>query len=208
MHAPVLYMTRTNHIFVDYENIQEVDLDLVNGKQAVVHLVIGEQHKKLPLEIVKRLVRYKEQVRLVEAGKSGKNALDFVLAYRVGVESVADPKGFFHVVSRDTGFDALIGHLKKHNVLARRDESFAKAFEIPELPAIAPEDQVKFVTDKLTKNKSNRPKRKKTLLSQINSYFQKRLTDVALEEIVQTFIANKLIEIGSKGDVVYKGLES
>ena len=122
-------MSRTQHIFVDYENIHEVDLDLVAGKEVIVHLVLGERNNNLPLEMVKRLVKYKEQVHLVEAGKSGKNALDFVLAYRVGVESAAYPEGYYHIVSKDTGFDALILHLRKHNILARRDESFAKAFD-------------------------------------------------------------------------------
>jgi hypothetical protein len=128
-----------------------------------------------------------------------------VLAYRVGVESVAHPEGFFHIVSRDTGFDALILHLKKQkpSIFARRDESFAKAFDA-EAPTVPAADRVKLVTERLTKNKTNRPKRKKTLLSQINSYFQKKLTEAELEKIVQTLKTNEVIDIGPKGEVVYK----
>jgi hypothetical protein len=196
-------VTRTNHIFVDYENVHEVDLDLVVGREVIVHLVLGERHKTLPLEMVKQLQKYAAQVRLVEAGKSGKNALDFVLAYRVGIEAAGDPKAYFHVVSRDTGFDALIVHLRKHHILARRDESFAKAFEIAEVPPGSLADRVKAVTERLTKNKANRPKRKKTLLSQINAYFGKKLTDRELEEIVQTLVTGKVIAIGLKGEVGY-----
>src|SRR2546426_8240253 len=121
-------VSRTNYIFVDFENIHEVDLDLVADKAVVVILVLGERHKNLPVELVRKLLKYPAQVRLVEAGKSGRNALDFVLAYQLGVESVADPKGYFHIVSRDTGFDALILHLKKNHIFARRNESFAHAF--------------------------------------------------------------------------------
>jgi hypothetical protein len=198
-------MSHTNHIFVDYENVHEVDLDLVAGKAVVVHLVLGERHKNLPLEIVKRLLKCREQVHLVEAGRSGKNALDFVLAYRVGVEAAADPKGFFHIVSRDTGFDALISHLKKNKIFARRDESFGKAFDdTTKAPPAALPDQVKVVTERLTKNKTNRPKRKKTLVSQINAYFGKKLTDTELEKIVQTLTADQVIAIGQKGEVVYE----
>lgn len=196
-------MSRTQYIFVDYENIHEIDLDLVDGKEAIVHLVLGEQHKKLSLEIVERLLKYPQQVRLVKAGKSGKNALDFVLAYRVGVESAADPKAYYHIVSRDTGFDALILHLRKHHIFARRDETFAKAFDV-EAPPVPAADRVKTITARLVKNKTNRPKRKKTLLSQINAYFGKKLTACELEEIVQTLVTNKVIEIGPKGEVVYK----
>jgi hypothetical protein len=197
-------MSRTQHIFVDFENVHAIDLDLVDGQPAVVHLVLGERHKSVPLEIAKQLLKYPQQVRLVEAGKSGRNALDFVLAYRVGVESAADPKAYFHIVSKDTGFDALILHLRKHHILACRDDSFAKAFAAGEALPIANADRLKAVTERLTKNKTNRPKRKKTLLSQINSYFGKKLTDTELEEIVQTLIASQIIEIGPKGEVVYK----
>ena len=196
-------MNRTNYIFVDCENIHEVNLDLVAGKEVVVHLVLGEQHRNVSVEMFEQGLKYPGQVRVVRTGRAGKNALDFVLAYRVGVESVADPKGYFHIVSKDTGFDALILHLRKHHILARRDESFAKAFEAWEAPPTAAADRVKTVIEKLTKNKTNRPKRKKTLLSQINSYFGKKLTDGQLEEIVQTLIANKVIQIGSKGEVAY-----
>jgi PIN domain len=197
-------MNRMQYIFVDFENVHEVDLDLVAGRDVVVHLVLGERQKTLPLEMVERLMKYPAQVRLVKAGKSGKNALDFVLAYRVGVESVADPKGYYHIVSHDTGFDTLILHLRKHHILARRDESFAKAFDLGEIPPGTAADRAKIVAARLTKNKTARPKRKKTLVSQINAYFGKKLTEQELEEIVKTLIADHVIELGPKGEVAYQ----
>jgi hypothetical protein len=35
-------MSRTQYVFVDYENVQNVDLDLVSGKAVVVELILGE----------------------------------------------------------------------------------------------------------------------------------------------------------------------
>jgi hypothetical protein len=173
----------------------------------VVELILGEKHKNLPVEMVKRLLRYHPQVRLVEAGKSGRNALDFVLAYRVGLATVADPQGYFHIVSRDTGFDALIGYLRTQKILARRDNTFATAFET-ELPlaalSIPATDRPKLVIERLTKNKTNRPHRQRTLLSQINSYFGKKLTDAELGAIVEKLIKQQIIEVGAKGEVSYK----
>jgi len=37
-------MSRTQYIFVDYENVHDVDLAIVAGKAAVVELVLGEKH--------------------------------------------------------------------------------------------------------------------------------------------------------------------
>lgn len=195
-------MSRNHFVFVDYENVRDVDLDFVAGKAVAVELILGEQHTKLAVEMVDQMLKYPGQVKLVKAGLSGRNALDFVLAYRVGVVSAANPKGYFHIVSRDSGFDALIQHLNKHHIAARRDESFAKAF-VTEAPVVAPGDRVKFVRERLEKNKANRPRRKKTLLSQTAAYFGKKLTESDLEGIVQTLINQRVIEVGEKGDVSY-----
>jgi hypothetical protein len=194
-------MSRKQFVFVDFENVQKLDLDLLAGKTVAVELIVGEQDTKLHVDMVEQLRKYPD-VEIVKAGKSGRNALDFVLAYRVGVVSSANKDGFFHIVSRDTGFDALIRHLRKKEILARRDETFAKAF-VTETPVVAPEDRVKFVRERLEKNKANRPKRKKTLLSQSNAYFGKKLTEAELEKIVQTLIHERVIEVGEKGDVSY-----
>jgi len=37
-------MSRTQYIFVDYENVHEVELDLVAEKTAVIELVLGDPH--------------------------------------------------------------------------------------------------------------------------------------------------------------------
>jgi hypothetical protein len=39
---------RMNYIFVDYENVQDVDLDLIAGKAVKVFLVVGQRRKTLP----------------------------------------------------------------------------------------------------------------------------------------------------------------
>src|SRR3954471_8598028 len=119
-------MNRTHYIFVDFENIHEIQLELIAQRPAVVILVLGERHKKLPVDLVKKFLTYPTQVRLVEAGRSGRNALDFVLAYLIGVQAMTDPTGHFHILSRDKGFDALIEHLKKNDLMADRHEAFAK----------------------------------------------------------------------------------
>lgn len=196
-------MSRTQYVFVDYENVQIVDLDLVAGKPVVVELLIGKQHTKLPVEMVEQMQKYSGQVKLVRVGTSGHNALDFVLACRVGAVSSIDAKGYFHIVSGDTGFDALIQHLRKDKILARRDKSFASAF-IMETPAIAPGDWVRVVRESLKQNKTNRPKRVKTLLSQINSCLGKKLTEDELKDIVQTLTNERDIEVGENGEVSYR----
>jgi len=49
----------------------------------------------------------------------------FTLAYYVGRAAVLDPSGFFHIISRDTGYDPLVAHLRSNHVQAHRHPDFA-----------------------------------------------------------------------------------
>jgi PIN domain len=46
----------------------------------------------------------------------GFNALDFYIAYYLGVLAAANPTGVVHVISKDKGFDPLLQHLKARRV--------------------------------------------------------------------------------------------
>ena len=68
-------------------------------------------------------------VELIRVDKDGKNAVDFALAYYLGRKTVADPMTFFHVVSKDKGFDALIEHLKDRQIKIRRHDDFGSLLD-------------------------------------------------------------------------------
>lgn len=111
----------------------------------------------------------------------------------------ADPHGYFHILSRDKDFDALIEHLKANNAHAARRASFS---EIPVLMNKA--ERVKWIAGKFTKNLSTRPKKKAKLESQIQVQFGRALSLGELEETIQGLIAGKVIELTAKGEVVYR----
>jgi len=71
-------------VFVDFENVPEVDLGLVEGKPVHVTILIGKNQKKIDLPLVQQIRRLAAQVELVEVGASGRNALDLTLAYYLG----------------------------------------------------------------------------------------------------------------------------
>ena len=77
-------MARTNYIFIDFESVQETDLDRIDKKPVNLIFVLGQSQKRLPVTLVKKLLQYASQVRLIEAGTNGKNAADFVLANHIG----------------------------------------------------------------------------------------------------------------------------
>src|SRR6185436_12859689 len=96
-----------NHVFVDFENVHHVDFSLIGAKAVSFTLLLGAKHTRLDVALVEKLLEHAASVQLVRLTTSGRNALDFALSYYLGRAVLADPTAYFHVVSRDKGFDPL-----------------------------------------------------------------------------------------------------
>ena len=113
-----------NHVFVDFENVKEVDKSVLGRTNYIVHLFLGPQNKKLDVDVVERLLEHSQAVKMIRSPKSGKNALDFVMAYHLGQAVQSDPRAFFHLVSGDVGFESLVELLKARKVKVKRHSSW------------------------------------------------------------------------------------
>lgn len=192
-------MSRTNYIFVDFENVPEAELSRIANKPVKVILILGQRHKSLPVKIVKLIQKYAEQVRLVETELNGKNALDFVLACEIGVESERDPNGYFHVLSGDKGFDALIRHLKSKGLHAARHAAFGEILVLMNLA-----ERLKFLPSHLKAHQAGHPKTRKTLEAYIQAAFGRALSPGEVEETIQGLLAGKVLALSEKGNVTYR----
>jgi hypothetical protein len=56
---------------------------------------------------------------------SGKNALDFHIAYYLGKYAETDPRGVFRIVSKDKGFDPLVEHMRAAGIDCARAENLS-----------------------------------------------------------------------------------
>jgi hypothetical protein len=191
-------MSRTNYIFIDYENVPHTVLDRIEGKPVKVALVLGQQQKVLPIPTVKLIQKCPAQVRLVETELNGKNALDFVLACEVGAEAERDPSGFFTIVSKDKGFDALLRHLKTRGVFGERCTSLDGVRVL-----MSPKERVAYVTQRLQATTAARPKKRSTLESHIGGMFGKALAPEEVMAMIDELIAAKLITVSEAGAVSY-----
>lgn len=198
-----MHTDRTNYIFIDYENVREIDLDLIEGKPVKVVIATGKQQTMLPKELVKQLLRLNSQVRLVENEYVGKNALDFVLVYEIAKQALADAKGYFHVVSKDKGFDALVKHLHTQKIMANRIERFADIPVLIEAKNLSVKELAARYIQRLATSRSSLATRKKTLLSQINGHFDKQLDEPILEAVVTELTKLGAVTISAAGAVAY-----
>lgn len=103
------------HILIDYENVQPTQFDDIATAGCCVWLFLGiNQQKSLPLSLVEFLLTCeRSQVRIIKMQHAGKNALDFYLSFYLGRIATLEPNASIQIISRDTGYDVLVEHLKQ-----------------------------------------------------------------------------------------------
>ncbi len=176
---------KRNHVLIDFENVQPKNLSLLLDKGYRVYVFVGEHQTKLPFELVDAMQQLGDAGRYIKIAGQGRNALDFHVAFYLGELTREDPGGYFHVISRDTGFDPLIKHLRQRGIEAHRERDLA---EIPPLrvPASATEgDKVGVIVRNLAGRGPSRPRKVKTLTNTINSLFKPKLDDAAIDALIR-----------------------
>src|SRR3546814_4351612 len=89
--------------------------------------------------------------------------------------SSQESKAFFHIISKDTGFDPLIAHLKSNKIFSCRSASLDGIPILKGLTGASRDDQVDAVVAKLKGMPKSRPQRDKTLRAMISAWFGKSL---------------------------------
>ncbi len=219
MHAEISPSSPVNHVFVDLENVKTIDSSVIGNKNLRLYLFLGPQNKKLDVAVVECLLQHSQTVSMIRSPKAGKNALDFVLSYHLGQVVLTDPKGFFHIVSKDTGFDALVELLKSRNTKVKRHDDWeslsmhasVKAPAPAASPAAAPKAPAKpslsaaatKMLDNLKKSATNRPKKHKSLITHARNFSGKDKPDTDAEKLIAELQRAKALEIDEKGNVSY-----
>jgi hypothetical protein len=212
VHATTELAPRLNHVFVDFENVHQIDASVIGSKAVSFTLILGAKQTKLDAGLVEKLMEHAASVQLIRLKSSGKNALDFALAYYVGRAVSANPAAFIHIVSRDTGFDPLVEHLRSRHIHAHRHDSFSTlTFSgSPKAATVAPkagtageEGPLTRVLERLRKNLTNRPKKKKTLVSHLKSMLGKDATEAEAAKLLEMLRHAGHLSIGDKDAVTY-----
>lgn len=186
---------RTNFVLVDYENVQPKDLCLLKDGPFKVRMFLGPNQAKIPVALAAALQSLGSNAEYVVLETAGKNALDFHIAYYIGVLSSEDPTAYFHIISKDSGFDPLIKHLKGRKVSAQRSACIADIpYFKPKLPE-APEAQIQAVVADLIRRKASRPRTQKTLLSTLHALFRKELSEQQLSQLFASLCSRGVVRI-------------
>lgn len=167
---------RTNYVLIDYENVQPETLSELAKDHVKVMVFVGANQTKVNFEVAASLQAMGDRAQYIKISSSGPNALDFHIAFYIGMIAGRDPDAYFHIISKDTGFDPLIQHLKTRKVLACRSKTINDMPMVKAANSKTPDERIEAVIADLKRRRASRPRTFKTLTSTIASISQKKLS--------------------------------
>jgi hypothetical protein len=187
--------TRTNFVLVDFENVQPSDIGLLKDGPFKVKVFLGPNQHKIPVALATALQCLGEKAEYIALESAGNNALDFHIAYYIRVLSATEPTAFFHIISKDSGFDPLLKYLKGKKVFAQRSTCISDIpYFKPVLPA-EPEARVAAVIADLIRRKASKPRTQKTLLSTLHALFKKELSERQLAALFAELCKRGVVKV-------------
>lgn len=175
---------RTNHVLVDYENVQPALADALLEPVFKVWVFIGAQQAKVKVDLLDLVQRKGADVHVIRIGSTGRNALDYHMAFYLGELAAKDRTCYLHVISKDAGLDPLLSHLRERGIEAARWED---VFGIPiaKPPSAVPEDEkLSLIMEYLVRRGRQRPASMKTLVGSSAALFQPRLHDAEVHRLL------------------------
>ena len=190
---------QTTFVLLDLENIAVADLGPLAGGSFRIKVFMGSHQTKVPLTLAQGLQAFGTNADYIQMQGVGHNALDFHITYYLGRLAVQHPMARFVIVSKDTGFDPLVAHLRAQKVGCERVTSLA-AFQKPRPKSGA--DKVAVVVEDLTRRGPARPRTLKTLRSTVQALFRKELTDEDLTCLLNQLSARGVFKVAN-GKLTY-----
>lgn len=116
---------------MDYENVQRIDLSMLDQSYRAIVFVGAKQETPKAARRPTTAHRF-QRVDFQKVDGSGRNALDFYIAFHLGRTLETAPETECYVLSRDKGFDPLLVHVNRNGVKCRRIASIEELVPAPE----------------------------------------------------------------------------
>ena len=161
--------------------------------------------------MVEKVQRFGELGEWIKIEGAGPNALDFHIAYTLGLLSASEKDVTYIVVSKDTGFDPLIAFMNANGLKCCRVDGFEnnppknteKKTVQPVVAEDKNQDKALYVIQKL--KAMPKPRSEKTLKNAIKSMFQNHLNESELGKLYSEMKKRKLV-VDVQGKLQYPGI--
>lgn len=172
---------KTNYVLIDFENVRPDSLELLDHEFFKLLVFVGASQGKVPFDVAACLQRFGDRVEYIKIAGKGCDALDFHIAYYIGRLAAADPAAYFHIISKDKGYDPLVSHLRLKKIFASRSETIS---QIPCIRVSICKSRIEMVLEKLRQLKAAKPKTVKALGSTIAALFPKEISDKEVSGLI------------------------
>lgn len=186
---------KSNFVLIDYENVQPEAMSALVEEHFNVIVFVGANQAKVSFEVASALQQLGDRAQYIKISGNGSNALDFHIAFYIGELASRHPNAFFHIVSKDTGFDPLIQHLKTRKILAGRSKSVVDIPIVKAASSKSPSERIEIIVADLKRRGSAKPRTVKTLSSTIQAIFQKQLSDEDVTGLVNGLNKKGIVRI-------------
>lgn len=189
---------RTNFVLIDSENVKPEYIERLKHEHFRVVVFVGATLKRLDFSVVNALQSLGSNGSYVQISGRGPSALDFHIAYHIGKLSAAHGDAYFHIISKDKGFDPLIKHLKDQKIFCAR---WSSVLEIPWVKAtdkLTPTQRAAdFYKKRIAPGKA-RPATVKSLQSAILSHFLKLISEEEVAAVLESLTAAGHVVVNGK----------
>ena len=131
----------------------------------------------------------------IKISGNGPNALDFHIAYYIGQLAAVDPMAYFHIISKDTGYDPLIRHLKGKKILASRAKTISDIPCIKVSNCKSTAERIDVILGKFKQLKAAKPRTVKALGSTISALFQRQLSDKEVSGLIKELVNKRYLTV-------------
>jgi hypothetical protein len=196
-------LERLNVILVDYENVQTLDYSKLKGHNVQVLLFLGPHQKNIPYDLFHGACNDGVKTEVHNIPVAGRNALDMVLAHYTGRVRAQNPGCFIHILSRDTGYDPLITHMRSLDELCARIDQFADLGFLKNWRTAPFEDRLNKAIERLQGMTKARPGKVKSLISTLSVLYRKQLDEPALTRVYKALVKKGIVSADEKGALTY-----
>jgi PIN domain len=189
---------RTNFVLIDSENVKPQYIEKLKHEHFRVVVFVGASLKRLDFPIVNALQSLGFNGSYVQISGHGPSALDFHIAYYIGKLSAAHPDAYFHIISKDKGFDPLIMHLKDQKISCSRSASVLEIPLFKSADKLPPKQRAADFYSKRIASSKARPATIMSLQSTILSHFHKGLSGEEVAEVLEALTAAGHVVVNGK----------
>lgn len=193
-----------NYVLIDLENVQPNNLSILAGHDFRVLVFVGEKQTKISFDLAVAIQGLGADLEYIKINGNGPNALDFHIAFYIGELSKSHENSYFHIISKDRGFDPLISHLKSRKIRAQRHKDVADIPLLKVVNATSKSERVDAIVDFLIARGTAKPRKVKTLSNSINSLFMRSLDEKELVTLIDELVKRNIVVISDKTNVSYK----